>query len=99
MTDLHSPRKDRLFQAILTLESIEDCYNFFEDICTIKEVMDMTQRFETAERLANGENYQQISTDVGVSPATISRVNRCLRYGAGGYRKALELLKDADQQK
>ena len=92
MEKLHSASVDRLFRAIRTLESEEDCYAFFEDICTVKEIEDMAQRLDTAILLTKGENYQKISETVNVSTATISRVSRCLNYGTGGYKKAIEAL-------
>lgn len=90
MSPLKAPDVDLLFEAILTLKTREDCYAFFEDVCTIKEVQDMAQRFNTAILLRKGENYNTISREVGVSTATISRVNRCLQYGADGYSRALD---------
>ena len=92
---------DNLFTAIADMKDKGECQAFFEDLCTIKELQDMAQRFETALRLKKGENYQNISTAVGVSSATISRVNRCLNYGSGGYEKAtqkfLEKAKDSEK--
>lgn len=90
---LHSKSIDRLFETILNLETVEDCYSYFEDICTIKELQDMAQRLDTAILLDEGVNYQKISNDVGVSTATIGRVSKCLKYGSGGYRKAIDGLK------
>lgn len=90
MVDLHSASIDRLFEAILNLKTTEDCYNFFEDICTIKELQDMAQRLDVAFLLTQGMNYQKISQEVNVSTATISRVSKCLNYGSGGYRNAIE---------
>ena len=81
---------DYLFKAILTLESVEDCYAFFEDLCTIREMRDLSQRYAVAEMLRNGLSYQVISQATGASTATICRVNKCLLYGTGGYRRALE---------
>ena len=92
MNKLHCPETDKLFNAILKLETIEDCYNFFEDICTIKELMDMSQRLSVAEKLSAGISYQEISKETGASTATISRVNKCLNYGSGGYEAALKKL-------
>jgi len=92
MVDLHSDSVDRLFAAILSLESIDECYRFFEDICTIKELRDISQRLQIAELLDQGMNYQSIARAVDASSATISRVSRCLNYGSGGYRAALEKL-------
>lgn len=89
-----SPSADRLFQAILSLKNTEECYNFFEDICTIKEVRDMCQRLDTAFLIDEGVSYQKISEQIGVSTATISRVSRCLNYGAGGYRAVIDRMKE-----
>ena len=83
---------DRLFQTILNLESIEECYEYFADICTIKEVQDMAQRLDTAILLNEGHSYQKIIEKVDVSSATIGRVSKCLNYGSGGYRNATEKL-------
>ena len=90
MADFHSKSLDRLFEAILRLESVEECYGFFEDVCTINEVQDMAQRFDVAVLLDEGRNYQSISKEVNVSTATISRVKRCLNSGADGYKTVLE---------
>jgi len=94
--NIRSTSIDRLFQAMLALESVDDCYEFFEDLCTIKELQDMAQRLDTAVLLDEGLNYQTISKQVGVSTATISRVSKCLNYGTGGYKKALERFKEND---
>ncbi|NLZ70122.1 MAG: helix-turn-helix domain-containing protein [Clostridiaceae bacterium] len=93
---LKNPETDRLFEAILQLDSIEECYALFEDLCTIGEVKSMTQRFQIARLLAQGATYAEISARTGVSTATISRVNRCLEYGADGYRLALDRLAAAE---
>ena len=85
---------DRLFQAILSLNTMEECTSFFEDACTIKEILDIAQRFEVACMLREKKSYQQISQETGVSTATISRVNRCLTYGGGGYEIAMNRLKE-----
>lgn len=92
MPDFHSPSKDRLFEAILQLRDVQECYDFFEDIMTIRELQDIAQRLDTAVMLRKGVPYQQICKEVGISTATISRVNRCLQYGTGGYEKALDRL-------
>ena len=84
---------DRLFEAMLSLKTTEECYDFFEDICTIKELQDMAQRFDVAVLLTEGKNYQKISQEVNVSTATISRVSKCLNYGSGGYKKAIDTIK------
>ena len=80
---------DFLFRGIMTLDNIEDCYNFFEDLCTMKELADMAQRVETANMLLDGKTYEQIVKEVEISTATISRINRCIQYGNGGYRTIL----------
>lgn len=97
MVDLHSELVDHLFQAILNLETMEDCYKFFEDICTIKEIRDISQRLCIAKLLSQGMNYQNIAREVDASSATISRVNRCLNYGSGGYRAALMKMQAAEE--
>lgn len=93
MSPPRSAATDRLFDAMLTLSTREECYRFFEDLCTIKEVQDMAGRFEAAELLDQGISYQKIAEQTGTSTATIGRVNRCLTYGSGGYRAALDKLK------
>ncbi len=97
MTKLHSASVDRLFEAVLSLQTVEECYRFFEDICTIKEVLEMAQRLDTAFLLDEGKNYQTISQEVGISTATISRVNKCLVYGSEGYRMAIDRIKEKAQ--
>lgn len=96
MTKLHNPLTDRLFKAILNLETIDDCYAFFEDICTIKEIADISQRLDVAVMLNQGKSYQEVSKSTGASTATISRVNKCLNYGSGGYEQALSKLCEED---
>ena len=83
---------DALFDAILSLETREECYQFFEDLCTVKEVSDMAQRLKAAKLLLNGHTYDQIVKEVEISTATISRINRCIQYGTGGYREVIEKL-------
>ncbi len=95
MKQLYSPETETLFEAILSLQTAEECYRFFEDICTIKEVQAMSQRLQVACQLDAGKNYAEVYEDTGVSSATISRVNKCLLYGNGGYRTVLERLKKA----
>ena len=95
MKNFHSESVKGLFQALLLLENEEECANFFEDICTVKEVQDIAQRLEVAKMLKEKKSYQTISKETGASTATISRVNRCLLYGSGGYTKMLEKLEDA----
>ncbi len=88
----------RLFRAVSMLQNEEECAAFFEDICTINEIIDMAQRLETACLLDQGMNYRDISDKVGVSTATISRVNRCLQYGPGGYRTVIDRLESEKEE-
>jgi TrpR-related protein YerC/YecD len=85
---------DRLMKVFSELNTVEECYSFLADLCTIKEIMDMSQRLEVASLLKNGTNYQEINRKTGVSTATISRVNKCLAYGTGGYELAIKSLED-----
>ncbi|MDP4108691.1 MAG: YerC/YecD family TrpR-related protein [Bacillota bacterium] len=87
---IRDKKLDELFEAILRLRSVDDCYNFFEDLCTIPELLAMEQRFQVAKMLSEGHVYSDIVRETGASTATISRVNKCLLYGADGYKKALE---------
>ena len=89
---------DRLFEAILTLESVEECYMFFEDACTVKEIQDIAQRLKAAEMLKKGENYNVVSKETGMSTATISRVNKCLSYGGGGYVTVIDRLQKKGEE-
>ena len=84
---------DHLFDAILTLKNKEECYTFFEDVCTINELLSISQRFEVALMLRQGRTYLDISEDTGASTATISRVKRSLNYGNDGYDMALDRMK------
>lgn len=85
---------DHLFDAILTLKDREECYKFFEDVCTINELLSIAQRYEVALMLREGKKYLDISKDTGASTATISRVNRSLNYGNDGYDMTLERIKN-----
>ncbi len=85
---------DELFKAILSLETVEECREFFEDLCTISEIKAMAQRLQVARMLKEHYVYADIVNKTGASTATISRVNRCLNYGAGGYKKILERISD-----
>lgn len=89
---LRSQQNDELFTAILTLENTEECYAFFEDICTINELKALSQRLQVAKMLRAGDSYEKIVEETGASTATISRVKRCLVYGADGYTLALDRL-------
>ncbi|NLW89641.1 MAG: hypothetical protein GXY43_08005 [Clostridiaceae bacterium] len=81
---------DGLFDAILSLEDREECYRFFEDLCTVSEIKSLASRLRVASLLSKGHTYTEIFELTGVSTATISRVNRCLEYGADGYRTVLD---------
>ena len=91
---MRSQEADALFEGILQLKNVEECYLFFKDICTIKEFMALAQRFLVARQLDAGKNYNEVYEDTGVSSATICRVNKCLQYGDGGYRLVLDRLKE-----
>ncbi len=94
MKDIHCPETDALFAAILTLKTADECYKFFEDVCTLKELEAISQRFLVARQLDEGRNYNDVSEDTGASSATICRVSKCLQHG-GGYRIVLDRLKKA----
>ena len=81
---------EALYEAILSLSNEEECRLFFEDICTIKELETMSQRLEVAKMLLSGSTFNEIVAKTGASTTTISRVNRCLNYGDGGYRGVIE---------
>jgi len=98
LSRLNDPALDRLFDAILLLQNRQECYQFFEDICTINEVQAMAQRLQVAEMLKAGKTYTDIARDTGASTATISRVKRYLNFGANGYKTILERLEKMDKQ-
>ena len=87
---------DQLFRAILSLKTEEECYQFFEDVCTVSELKAMAQRLEVARMLDEGSIYDEIVEKTGASTATISRVKRCLVYGADGYRNVLNNFKKGE---
>lgn len=87
---------DQLFQAILELHDTDECYEFFEDICTVQEMKAIAARLEVARMLKAGDIYEDIVKKTGASTATISRIKRCLMYGAGGYGKILDRLAEKD---
>ncbi|MDR6225890.1 YerC/YecD family TrpR-related protein [Desmospora profundinema] len=91
---LRKKEVDNLFAAVLTLESIEECYQFFDDLCTVGEIKSLAQRLEVARMLRQGYTYNQIEADTGASTATISRVKRCFHYGTDGYTLALDRLEE-----
>ena len=83
---VHTEAVKHLFEAVLQLENIEECYQFFEDVCTINELLSLSQRFEVAKMLTENKTYLEIAEQTGASTATISRVNRSLNYGNDGYQ-------------
>ncbi len=94
---LKSKQADNLAQAILALQSEEDCYKLFEDLFTIREIQDLSQRLEVARLLQANSTYTEIVEKTGVSTATIGRVNRALNYGAGGYQLVLERIAEKQE--
>lgn len=91
---LRNKHTDVFFDAVLGLRDKEECYAFFEDICTVSELQAMAQRLYVAQLLDKGMTYQEISAATGASTATISRINKCLEYGTDGYKTALGRLKE-----
>ena len=83
---VHTEAVKHLFEAVLQLENVEECYQFFEDVCTINEFLSLSQRFEVAKMLTENKTYLEIAEQTGASTATISRVNRSLNYGNDGYQ-------------
>ena len=94
---LRSQQNDELFTAILTLENTEECYAFFEDLCTVNELLSLSQRFEVAAMLKEGKTYLDIAEKTGASTATISRVNRSLNYGNDGYELVFSRMAEASE--
>ena len=90
MKSFHNELTDSLMEIISKLNCKEDCYNFFEDVCTIKEIQDMSKRLEAAKLLNKGLNYNEIIKKIGISTATLSRVSKALNYGTGGYLNAIK---------
>lgn len=90
----HSKQMDELFRSILLLDNLDDCYRYFEDLCTVKEIQSFAQRLEVAKRLRREESYLSVTEETGVSSATVGRVKRCLDYGSGGYQMIIERLKE-----
>lgn len=89
---LRDPALDFLFEGVLRLRTVEECYRFFEDLCTVGEMQALAQRFQVAALLRKGATYEQVEKLTGMSSATIARINRFLRYGADGYRLVLSRL-------
>ena len=84
-------------KAVLKLETIEECYNFFEDLCTIAEIKSLSQRLEVAQMLTDKKVYSDIASETGASTATISRVNKCINYGKDGYNLVIKRLREDTQ--
>ncbi len=95
---IRNNQTDLLMRAVLALESEEDAYRFFEDLCTIPEIRSIAQRLEVALLLRQGETYQKIARQTGASSATISRVNRSLSYGAGGYDRVMSRMTETEEE-
>ena len=93
---LKKPRNDKLYQAILSLNTVEECKQFFEDLCSISELMAMEQRYQVASYLHQGMIYNDILAETGASSATISRVNRSLQYGKDGYALVFKRLDEEE---
>ena len=90
------PRNEKLYEAILSLRDLDECMRFFDDLCTVTELMAMEQRFQVAVCLNNGMIYNDILAETGASSATISRVNRSLQYGRGGYAVVFDRMKEKE---
>ena len=95
---LRTEAVDHLFDAILSLENREECYTFFEDVCTVNELLSLSQRFEVAKMLRDQKTYLDIAEKTGASTATISRVNRSLNYGSDGYDMVFKRLEEKKEQ-
>lgn len=90
MEGFHNEYTDKLMDTISKLKTRTECYAFFEDVCTIKEILDMSKRLEAAKLLDKGLNYKDIISEIGISTATLSRVSKALHYGTGGYKSAIK---------
>ncbi len=91
--NLRTPAVDMFFEAILSLENVDECYNFFEDVCTVNELLAISQRFQVAGMLRDHKTYTEIANETKASTATISRVNRSLVYGNDGYELVFNRIK------
>ena len=100
MTPFKNSYVDELYDAILSLENKEECQEFFEDLFTINEIISLSQRLSVAKKLQEGKTFSVITAETGASSATIGRVNKCLSYGTGGYKKVIDRLKnESDENK
>lgn len=95
---IHTESVELLFEAISTLKTKEEYYAFFEDLCTVNEVLSLAQRIEVAQKLEEGSTYLEVTNITGASTATISRVNRMLNYGTDGLKTALERIKEQENR-
>lgn len=95
---LRGKELDQLFNAILSLRDLDECYRFFDDLCTINEIQSLSQRLEVAKMLREGNTYHKIEAETGASTATISRVKRCLNYGNDAYEMALDRVQQKENQ-
>ncbi|SDN80368.1 YerC/YecD family TrpR-related protein [Alkalicoccus daliensis] len=95
---LRGKELDQLFDAILSLKDREECYEFFDDLCTMNEIQSLAQRLEVARMLMEGDTYQRIEQETGASTATISRVKRCINYGNDGYKFTLDRVHTPSKQ-
>ena len=93
MKNIHDESIELLYRSIILLDTVEDCKNFFQDICTTSELQEMSRRLKAAKMLSEGIVYSEIAAQTGLSTATISRVNHCLKYGNDGYHKVFEKMK------
>lgn len=96
MNNDFSQHAKELYKAVLSLKSIEECENFFSDICTMQELEALIQRLDVAKCLLDGKNYADINKEMGVSTATICRVAKCIKYGDGGYKTVIERLNEEE---
>ena len=95
---VHTEAVKHLFEAVLQLENVDECYQFFEDVCTINELLSLSQRFEVAKMLTENKTYLEIAEQTGASTATISRVNRSLNYGNDGYDMVFERINKENEK-
>ena len=99
ITKIKNENTDSLFKAVLSLKTIDECYAFFDDLCTVPEIKAMAQRYAVARMLDDGEIYTEIVAHTGASTATISRVNRALNYGSDGYTLTINRIKEEETKK
>ncbi|MBM7662762.1 TrpR-related protein YerC/YecD [Bacillus mesophilus] len=95
---LRGKELDQLFHSVLSLQNLEECYRFFDDLCTVNEIQSLAQRLEVARMLREGFTYHKIETETGASTATISRVKRCLNYGNDAYQMALDRVYEKEEK-